>query len=50
MKVNQKNEPHEPGDRVVRIVFMAEPTDGDPNPKQVKVIVNLTKEVVVDAG
>jgi len=49
MKVNQKNEPNEPGDRVVRIVFTAEPTESDPNPKQVKVIVNLTKEVVVDA-
>lgn len=48
MKVNAKNEQHEPGDRVARIVFTAAPAEGESPPKPVKVIVNLTKEVVVN--
>ena len=46
MKINAKSDRHEPGDRVVRLVFAANPADGDIAPAPVRVIVNLTKEIV----
>ena len=46
MKVNTKNGPHDPGDRVVRLVFTAPAADGEPASKPLAVIVNLTKEIV----
>jgi hypothetical protein len=42
--VSRKHEPHEPGDRVVRLAFTAAGSQGPP----VRVIVNLTKGVVID--
>ena len=46
MKINTKNERHEPGDRVVRLVFTATPAEGEAAPAPVRVIINLTKEIV----
>jgi hypothetical protein len=43
--INKKQEPHEPGDRVVRLVFTATGAASAPVP----VVVNLTKGVVVAA-
>jgi hypothetical protein len=45
--INRKHEAHEPGDRVVRLVFTATPAEGQPEPAPVRVIVNLTRGVVV---
>jgi hypothetical protein len=45
--VNRKHEQQEPGDRAVRLVFMANPAEGQAPPEPVRVIVNLTKEIVV---
>jgi hypothetical protein len=46
--VQRKHEQQEPGDRVVRLVFTANPiAEGQPPPEPVRVIVNLTKESVV---
>jgi hypothetical protein len=47
MLINRKNESNEPGDRVVRLVFTASPPEGQPAPTPVRVIVNLTKGVVL---
>src|SRR5437868_6360782 len=41
LMINKKHEPHEPGDRVVRLVFTA------PAAAPVRVVVNLTKGVAV---
>jgi hypothetical protein len=46
MKINRKSEQFEPGDRVVRFVFTADPADGEPAPTPVRVLVNLTKDTV----
>lgn len=47
MKINRKSEQSEPGDRVVRFVFTANPVDGQDAPTPVSVLVNLTKDTVV---
>jgi hypothetical protein len=47
MKINRKSEQFEPGDRVVRFVFTANPIDGEDAPAPVRVIVNLTKDTVI---
>jgi hypothetical protein len=46
MKINRKSEQYEPGDRVVRFVFTANPAPGETPPAPVAVVVNLTKEQV----
>jgi hypothetical protein len=46
MKINRKSEQFEPGDRVVRFVFTAEPAAGEAAPTPVRVLVNLTKDTV----
>ena len=45
--ITRKHEAHEPGDRVVRLVFTAAPGKDEPSPAPVRVVVNLTKGVVV---
>jgi hypothetical protein len=45
--INRTHHPHEPGDRVVRLVFTASPVEGQATPAPVPVIVNLTKGVAV---
>jgi len=47
MKINRKSEQFEPGDRVVRFVFTANPADGEAAPAPLRVIVNLTKDTVI---
>lgn len=47
MLISRKVEPHEPGDRVVRFVFTAPGAGDEPAPAPVRVVVNLTKGVVV---
>ena len=47
MKINRKSDQFEPGDRVVRFVFTANPLDGEDPPAPVRVIVNLTKDTVI---
>jgi hypothetical protein len=47
MKINRKSEQFEPGDRVVRFVFTAEPADGEAAPTPVRILVNLTKDTVI---
>jgi hypothetical protein len=47
MLIMRKHEPHEPGDRVVRLVFTAGAAEGQAPPAPVRVIVNLTKGVAV---
>ncbi len=44
MKINRKSAESEPGDRVVRFVFRANPADGEEPPAPVAVRVNLTKD------
>jgi hypothetical protein len=44
--ITRKHDPHEPGDRVVRLVFMASAGKDEAPPPPVRVIVNLTKGVV----
>jgi hypothetical protein len=44
--ISRKNGPHEPGDRVVRLVFTASVAKDEPPLAPVPVIVNLTKGVV----
>jgi hypothetical protein len=46
LKINRKQEPNEPGDRVVRLVFTAAVPNGQTAPAPVPVVVNLTKGVV----
>lgn len=46
MKINRKTEQFEPGDRVVRFVFTANPVEGQKAPVPVSVLVNLTKDTV----
>jgi hypothetical protein len=46
LMINRKHEQHEPGDRVVRIVFTAPAAGDEEPPLPVRVIVNLTKGVV----
>ncbi|HZT81802.1 MAG TPA: hypothetical protein VFA26_16365 [Gemmataceae bacterium] len=48
--VRRKHEPHEPGDRVVSLVFTAPGRDGQAPPAPVRVVVNLTKGVVLPGG
>jgi hypothetical protein len=43
MRVQRKSEKQEPGDRVVRFVFMAEPLEGQAAPDPLPILVNLTK-------
>jgi hypothetical protein len=45
--IRRPHEPHEPGDRVVRLLFTAPAANGQPAPAPLPVIVNLTKGVVV---
>lgn len=47
MKINRKSERFEPGDRVVRFVFTADPMEGEKPPAPVRVLVNLTKDLVL---
>ena len=47
MKINRKSEQFEPGDRVVRFVFTANPVEGQKEPTPVRVLVNLTKDTVI---
>ncbi len=46
MKINKKSEKFEPGDRVVRFVFTANPDEGNVAPTPVRVLVNLTKDTI----
>lgn len=48
MKINRRTAQFEPGDRVVRFVFTATPNDGEAPPTPVRVLVNLTKDTVMD--
>jgi hypothetical protein len=45
--INRKHDMNEPGDRAIRLVFTANPSEDQPAPAPVRVIVNLTKGVVV---
>jgi hypothetical protein len=45
--ISRRHEPHEPGDRVVRLVFTASAGTGETPPPRVRVLVNLTKGIVV---
>jgi hypothetical protein len=45
--VSRKHAPHEPGDRVVRLVFTAPAADGQATTVRIPVVVNLTKGIVV---
>jgi hypothetical protein len=45
--IRRKHEPHEPGDRVVRLVFTAPAVNDQAAPAPVPIIVNVTKGVVV---
>jgi hypothetical protein len=47
LMINRKQEPHEPGDRVVRLVFSAPAANDQAAPEPVRVVVNLTKGVLV---
>jgi hypothetical protein len=47
MKINRKSADYEPGDRVIRFVFMANALEGQPAPTPVRVVVNLTKDLVI---
>lgn len=47
MKINRKSAQFEPGDRVVRFVFTANPDEAGNAPTPVRVLVNLTKDLVV---
>ncbi len=47
MKINRKSAQFEPGDRVVRFVFTAAPAEGEKPPAPVRVLVNLTKDLVL---
>jgi hypothetical protein len=47
LMISRTNAPHEPGDRVVRFVFTASPVRDEAPPAPVRVIVNLTKGVVL---
>ena len=47
MKIARKSEQFEPGDRVIRIVFTANPTENGAVPEPVRVLVNLTKDTVI---
>ncbi len=47
LMIHRKQDQHEPGDRVVRLVFTAPAADDQPAPVPVRIIVNLTKGVVV---
>lgn len=48
--IARKHEPHEPGDRVARLVFTASAIQDQAPPARVGVIVNLTKGIVVSDG
>ena len=48
--IRRQHEPHEPGDRVVRLIFTAPPIQDQAPPVRVSVVVNLTKGVVVGDG
>jgi hypothetical protein len=47
LMINRKHEPHEPGDRVVRFVFTATAAEDEAAPAPVRLVVNLTKGLVV---
>jgi hypothetical protein len=47
MKINRKSAQFEPGDRVLRFVFTANPLEGEKAPAPVRVLVNLTKDTVI---
>jgi len=47
MLITRKHEPHEPGDRVVRLVFTGPAGKDEGQAAPVRVVVNLTKGVVV---
>jgi hypothetical protein len=47
MKINRKSAQFEPGDRVVRFVFTADPLEGEKQPAPVRVLVNLTKDLIL---
>jgi hypothetical protein len=47
MKVNRKSAQFEPGDRVVRFVFTANPREDEKPPAPVRVLVNLTRDLVI---
>jgi hypothetical protein len=46
LMINQKYEQYEPGDRVVRLVFVASTPKGQARPAPVRVVVNLTRGTV----
>lgn len=50
VKVNRKSEQSEPGDRVVRLAFTAQPLDDQPAPTPVRVVVNVTKGTVASGN
>jgi len=47
MKINRKSDQFEPGDRVLRFVFTADPAEGEKAPAPVAVRVNLTKDLII---
>ena len=47
LKINKKHGEHEPGDRVARLIYQATPPEGQDAPRPLKVLVNLTKGIVV---
>ncbi|MFO0841036.1 MAG: hypothetical protein U0797_01385 [Gemmataceae bacterium] len=47
MKINRKSAQFEPGDRVVRFVFTVNPDETGKEPAPVRVLVNLTRDLVV---
>jgi hypothetical protein len=46
MKINRKTAQFEPGDRVLRIVFAADPGENEKPPTPVRVLVNLTRDTI----
>jgi len=48
MKINRKSAQFEPGDRLIRFVFTPFTEEGQPSSKPVRVLVNLTKDTLVD--
>ena len=47
MKINRKSPQFEPGDRVLRFVFTADPLDNEKPPAPVAVLVNLTRDLII---
>ncbi len=46
LKINKKHGEHEPGDRVVRLMYQVSPVEGQDTPRPLKMTVNVTKGLV----